>query len=387
MQITRKEFLRMCGLLGVGLPLQASLSSCKNEVIRPAPNKVLIIGAGAAGLSAAYLLNQRGIDVQILEASDIHGGRMMRNTDFADFPIPLGAEWLHVERGIFDEIVNDASIQVDIQTTPYSSEDVGLYQGMEVTPADIGFTIDQKFIGSTWFDFFEQYIVPSIRDTISFNKVITSIDYSGSEVIVETANEQFTADVAMVTVPVKLLQNGIINFTPQLPQNKLDAINNVTVWDGCKAFIEFSEKFYPTFVGFNITPESAGQKLYYDASYGQNTNRHILGLFAVGVGTQPYVNLSDADLKNFMLTELDKLFQGKASASYVKHMFQNWNAAPYANGAYVYDDEDWRRVRTLGQSVDNKLYFAGDAYTTGEDWSSVHTAARSAIRAVGELVG
>jgi monoamine oxidase len=40
-------------------------------------------------------LNQRGIQVQILEALSVFGGRMKRVTDFADFPIPTGAEWLH----------------------------------------------------------------------------------------------------------------------------------------------------------------------------------------------------------------------------------------------------------------------------------------------------
>ncbi|MEM6648431.1 MAG: FAD-dependent oxidoreductase, partial [Bacteroidota bacterium] len=59
-----------------------------------------------------------------------------------------------------------------------------------------------------------------------------------------------------------------------------------------------------------------------------------------------------------------------------------WNADPFANGAYMVDYEDWRRVRTLGEPVGDTLYFAGDAYTTGDDWSSVHAAARSARRAV-----
>ena len=137
---------------------------------------------------------------------------------------------------------------------------------------------------------------------------------------------------------------------------------------------------------FNIQPETAGQRLYYDASNGQNTSQHILGLFAVGTGTLPYVELSDSALIDYMLAELDEIFEGKASATYVKHLFQNWNAEPFANGAYVVDHENWRRVRTLGESVNNKLYFAGDAYTTGDDWSSVHTAARSAIRAVNEML-
>lgn len=386
--MTRKEFIKVCGLLGVSLPFQTTLSSCKKDPVSTSPEKVLIIGAGAAGLSAAYLLSQRGVTFQILEAASEYGGRMRRTTGFADFPIPLGAEWLHVERGIFNEIVNDSSVEVSVETTPYNPEvDYGLFEGEQVSVEDIGFTIDQKFINATWFDFFEQYIAPSVRNEILFNKVIESIDYSGEGVVVATADEQYTADQVIATVPVKMLQNETIKFTPELPSDKLGAIKNVTVWDGCKAFIEFSEKFYPAFVGFDIQPESAGQKLYYDAAYGQNTSQHILGLFAVGTGTLPYVQLSDMELIDYMLAELDGLFDGKASSAYVKHLFQNWNAEPFANGAYVYDQENWRRVRTLGQSVGNKLFFAGDAYTTGDDWSSVHTAARSAIRAVDEILG
>ncbi|MEO1258421.1 MAG: FAD-dependent oxidoreductase [Bacteroidota bacterium] len=387
--MTRKEFLKMCGVLGVGFPFQATVTSCSEEDITPGSvEKVLIIGAGAAGLSAGYLLNQRGIDFEILEASSNYGGRMKRTNDFANFPIPLGGEWLHVEKGVLDEIVNDSSIQVNVETTPYDPNvDYGLFEGQQISVADVGFTIDQKFINSTWFDFFEDYIVPSVEAQIKYNKIVESIDYSGDQVLVKTANEEFSADKVIVAVPVKILQNGAITFTPELPGDKSDAINNVTVWDGCKAFIEFSEKFYPTFTAFETIPESAGQKLYYDAAYGQNTTQHILGLFAVGVEAHPYIERTGDDLINYMLNELDAIYDNKASASYVKHIFQNWNAEPFANGAYIYDDEDWRRVRTLGESVGNNLFFAGDAYTTGEDWSSVHTAARSAKRAVQELAG
>lgn len=386
--MTRKEFIKMCGLLGVGLPISTTLNSCSKSNPINQDEKVIIIGAGAGGLTAGHLLRQRGIDFEILEASSSFGGRMKRTKDFADFPIPLGGEWLHVEKGVLSEIVNDSSVRINVETTPYNSAvDYGLFEGNQVSIAEIGFTIDQKFINSTWFDFFEEYIVPSVETQIRYNKVIQTIDYSGSRIIIKSADEEFTADRVIISVPIKILQNGSISFIPVLPDDKTEAINNVTVWDGCKAFIEFSEKFYPAFVAFDITPESDGQKLYYDAAYGQNTSQNILGLFAVGTGTIPYVQLSDSELIDYMLAELDDIFNGQASANYVKHIFQNWNEEPYANGAYIYDDEDWRRIRTLGESVDSKLYFAGDAYTSGDDWSSVHAAARSAIRAINELVG
>lgn len=91
--MNRKEFIKMCGLLGVGLPLSTTVSSCGDDDMPLNINeKVIIIGAGAGGLTAGHLLSQRGIDFEILEASATYGGRMRSTNDFADFPISLGGE-------------------------------------------------------------------------------------------------------------------------------------------------------------------------------------------------------------------------------------------------------------------------------------------------------
>ena len=264
------------------------------------------------------------------------------------FPIPLGAEWIHISPDILEAIVNDDSVEVAIATTRYDpAVDYALYEGEQVSLRAIGFKEDSKFINATWFDFFEQYIVPFVEERITYNAVVESVNYAAETIQVKTQNGTYAADRVIVTVPVKLLQNGVIAFTPALPHDKQNAINTVQVWGGCKAFIEFSQKFYPAAVAFKITPATAGQKLYYDASYGQDTTQHILGLFAVGMGSSPYVELSDDDLIEYMLNELDELFDGQASPHYVKHIFQNWNAEPYANGAYVVDHENWQRVSCL----------------------------------------
>ncbi len=52
----------------------------------------IVIGAGAAGLTAAYTLKRRGYDVTLLEALDRLGGRIHALTGFASYPIELGAE-------------------------------------------------------------------------------------------------------------------------------------------------------------------------------------------------------------------------------------------------------------------------------------------------------
>ena len=75
---------------------------------------------------------------------------MRINTEFANFPIPLGAEWLETDTGIFDRIVNDTSIQVDVPTVPDGP--------------------DRKFVNGTWYNFYEDYVVPSITDMIHYNQ-------------------------------------------------------------------------------------------------------------------------------------------------------------------------------------------------------------------------
>ncbi len=367
--MTRKEFIKICSLLGIGMPLQSSLVACgDDDSSQPKFNgKVIIVGAGPGGLSAGYLLQQQGIDFEILEASSVYGGRTRINTDFADFPIPLGAEWIETDTGIFHEIVNDPSVQLDIDTV---TDDP-----------------DHKFVNSSWFTFFEQYVVPSISDKIIYNTAVQAIEYSGDQVILTTHIGERVADRVIVSVPLKVLQDGDVSFSPSLPGDKQAAIDNTTVWEGFKAFFEFSDNFYGEGHAFTIAPETDGQKIYYDAALGQNTSRHILGLFVVGKPAQDFITRSGNELRDFILSELNGLFDNQATSNYIKHITQNWNNEPFIKGGYMSDHADWRQVRTLGESVADKVYFAGGAYTDGEDWVSVHTAAQSARRAVIELVG
>ncbi|MEM9723656.1 MAG: FAD-dependent oxidoreductase, partial [Bacteroidota bacterium] len=128
-------------------------------------------------------------------------------------------------------------------------------------------------------------------------------------------------------------------------------------------------------------------KLFYDAAYGQATQQHILGVFAVGPISKPYLERQGEGRKTYLLEELDRSFDGKASPNYKKHIFQNWSEEPFTQGAYVHYFENWKHIRTLGKPVGNKLYFAGDAYTDGSEWSSVHAAAQSAKKVVEQLMG
>jgi monoamine oxidase len=60
-------------------------------------DRILVIGAGAAGLAAARALHDDGYTVTVLEARERVGGRAHTSFDFAAHPVELGAEFIHGE--------------------------------------------------------------------------------------------------------------------------------------------------------------------------------------------------------------------------------------------------------------------------------------------------
>ncbi|MEM8967572.1 MAG: NAD(P)/FAD-dependent oxidoreductase [Bacteroidota bacterium] len=386
--MNRKEFLKISSILGVHLSAFPAYSKYQsNFTKRNSSKKVLIIGAGAAGLSAGHLLQQQGIDFKILEASAGYGGRMKTLKDFVDYPIPLGAEWITSSTLPFNLIAGSNSASEKIQTVGYTQDDgYGVWYNGKLVRGDLGTLLYRKFINSSWLDFFEEFILPSVADKISYQSVVRSIDYSGEKVVINTADEELTADQVIVTVPLKILQDKKIQFNPALPSKKLEVINNAVVWDGLKVFIEFKEKFYPAFVDLIINPETDGQVSYYDASFGQNTKSNVLGMFAVGKPAKERGELNNDDLKSYILTELDEIFSNRATPNYLRHVVQNWSEEPYIESAYISDHSEVKTVRQLQKPIDGKIYFAGDCYTSGKDWGNVHNAVESAQDCVNDII-
>jgi monoamine oxidase len=72
---------------------------------------VVIVGAGASGLSAARILSRSGKSVYILEARDRIGGRIhtLENAGFSH-PTEAGAEFMHGELPVTKELMKEAKV-------------------------------------------------------------------------------------------------------------------------------------------------------------------------------------------------------------------------------------------------------------------------------------
>ena len=356
--------------------------------------KILIVGAGVAGITAGHILAEHGVDVEIFEASATYGGRVRKVDDFVDFPIDLGAEWIHqwisAEPAVFSSLLKGTDPRfptfTDKPRTFAKWQDGKLknQNWMRFFPMPT----DYKFADATWFDALDTLVTNELLDRCHFHTPITHLEYGIDGVTVTTASEAtHVGEKVLVTIPIAMLQRGTIQFVPPLPEDKLAEIQKEEVPGGLKVFIEFSERFYPDIVRVGGGLLSGGvldECAYYNAAAGKNSTRHVLGLFTQGAKAERYTSHgTDDELFAYVLAELDEIFDGKASEHYLKHIVQDWTREPYIGGSY---SQRKASAKKLAEPVANRVFFAGEAMNPNGKTIAVHGASESAYSAVNAML-
>ena len=337
-----------------------------------ADKKVIIIGAGVAGLAAAKKLEEEGVSYQILEATDKLGGRIQKDETFADFPIDLGAEWIHEDKSILNYLINQPGNEPDVETILYQPMNVNEVVGnniFQISNQDMidyyaDYITEYKFKNTTWYDFINENFALQVEQNIIYNSKVTTIDYSQDQVVLTTEDGIiYEADKVILTVSVGVLKSNAINFNPPLPAEKITAIEDVEFFPGFKLFMKFSDQFYPDV----ITSENE-EKTYYDVAYGKESQDHVLCLLSHGPSTEDYYLLGNTDaIVNSVIQELDGYFNGLASQNYLgSYIYEDWGQQTYTQGTWTSDFQ--AASADLRASLNDKVYFAGETYNSHGIW-------------------
>jgi len=330
--------------------------------------KVIIIGAGASGLAAAKVLEKNNVDYKVLEATNRYGGRLKKDTILADFPIDIGAEWLHSAPITLNKLKGKYGDEIDEELIPYHLDCTAIWNGTEYKVNSswqndfrYNFLPESKFKNTTWYDFVNENIAKTVLQNIHYNSPVVSIDYSNNKVsVITTDGTTYEADRILVTVPIGVLKSEKISFIPEIKQERKDAIDEITFHPGFKVVIKFSDKFYPDAIECEV---DNGEKGYYDIAFGKETQDNILGFLCTGDETQKYYNLNSNDeIMDSLLSELDQIFDGKASSSYSgEYVLENWGQYEFALGTWTQAFQEKKsNLKILNQSLDQKVYFAGE---------------------------
>ena len=354
---------------------------------------VIIIGAGAAGLAAASRLESSGISYTILEATGHYGGRVQKNTTFADFPIDLGAEWIHADKGSLNQLLGKQGDEPEQAVIHYAPMDVleisaaGEISKVSSAALNIAYAAypEYKFKDTTWYDYLDTNFARLVKDKIVYHSPVTAIDYRDAVVTVTTENgDVYQADKVISTVSIGVLKANAIRFIPELPARKQQAITSTAFYSGLKLFIKFSEDFYADAIDFDT---EYGVKHYYDLAYGKVTNDHIVALLSTGKSAEFFNQLgSEQEVLEAALLDLDNIYQGRATAAYTgEYILKNWGQHTYTLGTWT-DDVVSQYEAALVDDLENKVYFAGETFDLRGARSTVHGAILSGYDAVQSLL-
>lgn len=408
--------------------------------------KIVIIGAGVAGLFAANTLKYLGVDdYVVLEASDRVGGRLKRTSNDPDstgfqtpVPLDLGAEWIHAadERMVKDLLVfpHDAEKELlpeeFVKYQPsWTFASNGCSDQKSTNKVLQALYQETKWKRSTWWDWLNTHVYTHVQDKVRLNSAVQKIVYgtsSGSDgggadsppVTVRCQDgTEYKADKVICTIPLAVLKQGdaITTFDPPLPQPMRAAIDAIDMPPGCRILFRMKEKFYP-----DVTvPYSLWEMLWngndlmwiYDAFYGKdlesNSNNndnqgeeHVLAFVVVG---NKHAQLlgglqgDDESIAKAALATIDQVYDGQGTKNYISHTVQNWTTEPYVLGAYSLPESlgdltgqltglgSGTHRRALGKTLDDQILFAGE-HTSLNYFSLVPGAALEGRRAAVEAV-
>lgn len=401
-------------------------------------HEVAVIGGGAAGVAAARLLHEAGIDCLLIEARGRLGGRAWSVAGPHGGALDLGCGWLHsADRNPWTKIAQAQGHAIDKAPPPWAKpslasgfplseqrdfgesmhafherigevahldkdvaaaaalEPDGRWNGLISAVTSFISGAEPARISARDFDNYEDTgvnwrVLEGFGATIAehgdglpvaFDCPVCRIDHGGKRLKVETAKGAIVADQVIVTLPTAVLAEESL-FAPALP-DKTQAARGLPLGLNDKLFIALDQP-----EEFEVDSRLFGHKdrsktaAYHLRPFG----RPMIEVFFGGALAFELEAAGEGAFFDFAVAELT----GLLGSDFVKRLnpirTHRWGADPFARGSYSYALPGLAECRaTLGAPVDGRLFFAGEACSKG-DFSTAHGGYFTGVAAAEQVI-
>jgi monoamine oxidase len=204
---------------------------------------------------------------------------------------------------------------------------------------------------------------------------------------------EYEASCLVVTVPVGVLQHKSIRFTPNLPEDKCDAIASIVMGPVVKVALRFSRAFWTEIENgrFGDAAFFAADATAFPVFWTPYPQVSPLLIAWAGGPRAVRFRHDDADtIVTRALADLARIFDlphieiaNCVEGAYV----HDWQRDPLAFGAYSYVRVGGSGAReALARPIDDTLYFAGEATATGGEAGTVAGALMSGYAAANTIL-
>lgn len=221
---------------------------------------------------------------------------------------------------------------------------------------------------------------------VRLNAPVTSVTHSSTGVTINAGGATYTADYAIVTIPLGVLKANSVSFSPALTSDKLGAISRLGMGQINKVFLLFDNAFWPTETQyFGLHYPIRGRYAYF-LNYRTFSSFNCLVTFGFGQQGAVVEGMTEAQLIADVTPALRAMFGASAPAPR-RAIKTNWNSDPYAFGAYSFAgiDSTAQDHVTLAQPGGSHLFFAGE-HTHELYRATVHGAYLSGIREADRVI-
>jgi monoamine oxidase len=393
--ITRRQFLRRSALAVAGIGLaQPKLVQTTAAVLTGPAKKVLILGAGMAGLVAGYELSKLGHDITILEARTRPGGRVhtLREPFEDGLYAEAGAARIRDNHHLTLKYVKTFGLELE----PFYPSNLKAVRfdlgGRREVPIE-GYTdaMTQHYGGELgdqpkiWhkikggMDLLPKALAAHLGDRIQYGAAVVRIEQDAKQATVKFLKDRTThalsADVVLCTIPFSVLRRLEL---PALSSRRKNLIKQTPYDNVARVYLQTKNRFWEQ-KGLNGFAFTEGGIEIWHPTWGQSGSRGILMTYTRPVEADRITSLKENKRIATTVDQLDAIFMGLRGN--LEHgVSKCWKEDEWARAAWGFVG-----VVEIGaaSAPEGRIYFAGEHLSSLYSW--IQGALSSSLRAVKQI--